>query len=367
MPRVFENVEISLYPAPRIARCIEVHASDCGPACAISYATVPPMIVSTDIAVFDVAQWEPDEEYPYFPEGSRDKRLLRCPANVTHSALIPRHRYLFKKSRAVYPEQFWGEVVAYHVGRLCGVPVPPAFPAWNSQTGECAALVEWFYGYPGQPTESFLSGGLFMKALIKDYDLKRGRQHNFASIELLCQVLANSPKGGRPQLGQDWPQAWARMLTFDALIGNTDRHHENWGFKVTRLTDPKQATFSLAPAFDNGTSLGHEWSPDQFGRFVDVNHLNRYVRKGHHHMRWKAGDASPAGHAELLLQLVEKHPDSQAAMEAVLAFDAAQLHRSFAALSTLPMPIMLSHERAEHMLRLILARREYLRSALTSP
>lgn len=335
-------------------------------ATAIPHASALDVIVATHFAAFDVAEWEPDEEYPYFPEGSRDKRLLRCPANVTHTALIPRHRYLFKKSRRVYPEQFWAEVVAYHVGRVCGVPVPPVFPAWDSRTGECAALVEWFYGHPGKPMESFLSGGLFMKTLIKDYDLKRGRQHNFASIELLCQVLAN-PKGGRPGLGQDWPQAWARMLTFDALIGNTDRHHENWGFRVTRLVDPVSATYSLAPAFDNGTSLGHEWSKDQFGRFADAKYLHRYIHKGRHHMKWEAGDAKSAGHAELLLRLVEKYPDSRPAMDAVLAFDATELDRRLAALTALSIPVALSPERAGFMLRLLLARRDYLRSALTSP
>ena len=47
-------------------------------------------------------------------------------------------------------------------------------------------------------------------------------------------------------------------LVFDALIGNTDRHHENWGLMVLREGDhPK---LHLAPSFDHASSLGRELS-----------------------------------------------------------------------------------------------------------
>src|SRR5690606_23002699 len=110
------------------------------------------------------AGWQTDEDHPYYPEGSRDKQLLRCPEQPSSSVLVPYHRYQFKQSRRVYPEQLWAEVVAYHIGLLTGVAVPPAYAAWNSTTGVCAALIEWFYGYMGKPHEGFLSGGMFMKA-----------------------------------------------------------------------------------------------------------------------------------------------------------------------------------------------------------
>jgi hypothetical protein len=40
-------------------------------------------------------------------------------------------------------------------------------------------------------------------------------------------------------------------LLLDALVGNTDRHHENWG--VIRLPE---GTVHLAPTFDHASSLG---------------------------------------------------------------------------------------------------------------
>jgi hypothetical protein len=44
----------------------------------------------------------------------------------------------------------------------------------------------------------------------------------------------------------------------DALIGNTDRHHENWGVQVDPRMPREDDTphFELAPSFDHASSLG---------------------------------------------------------------------------------------------------------------
>jgi hypothetical protein len=42
-------------------------------------------------------------------------------------------------------------------------------------------------------------------------------------------------------------------LLFDTLVGNTDRHHENWG-----VVDVGTFTFHLAPSFDHASSLGRD-------------------------------------------------------------------------------------------------------------
>lgn len=48
---------------------------------------------------------------------------------------------------------------------------------------------------------------------------------------------------------------FAGLLVFDALVGNTDRHHENWAIV--------EDTGLLAPSFDHGASLGFNASPRQ--------------------------------------------------------------------------------------------------------
>lgn len=317
----------------------------------------------------DVASWPEDEEYPLFPEGSREKRLLHCPEPPPFAWLIGGHRYLFKQSRRIYPEQFWAEVVASRLGRITGVDVPPAYAAWNSRTGQCAALIEWFWGRPSSPPQGFLSGGMFMKDMIPDFDHVKGRQHNFGHIDALCHALDRT---GRPHKrprpsDRPWFLAWARILTFDALIGNTDRHQENWGFIWTRVGSPPRLEMKLGPAFDNGTSLGHEHPAEHFGRFEDDNYLRRYIARGHHHMRWRLDDPKPCGHIELLLKLVTKEPECRLVMLSVLRCTDDERESAIMPLTELRLPVPLTTERARFMLRLLKARRAHLLEALKAP
>lgn len=53
-------------------------------------------------------------------------------------------------------------------------------------------------------------------------------------------------------LGQEYTDALADMLVFDAVIANTDRHFGNLGFLVDARTNQIEAP---APLFDHGNSL----------------------------------------------------------------------------------------------------------------
>jgi hypothetical protein len=71
---------------------------------------------------------------------------------------------------------------------------------------------------------------------------------------------------------------------FDILVGNTDRHHENWGVVVER-TDGAigQVSTWLAPTFDHASSLGREVSDLKRSRRLTTKdtraNLNAYVGK----------------------------------------------------------------------------------------
>ena len=54
---------------------------------------------------------------------------------------------------------------------------------------------------------------------------------------------------------------FAEYLVLDAVIGNTDRHHENWGM-LRQRHDLEWLQF-LAPSFDHASSLGRELVDDR--------------------------------------------------------------------------------------------------------
>lgn len=97
---------------------------------------IQPLVQAT---AFDVADWEVDAEFGVFPQGARAKDAVFAPAIPPEAVLVGEKRYLFKRSKRSYPDQFWGEVIAYRVGCLMGLEVPPAFAAFNSRTGHSAA------------------------------------------------------------------------------------------------------------------------------------------------------------------------------------------------------------------------------------
>lgn len=311
-----------------------------------------PLVQST---TFDVAGWEPDTEFAVFPQGARAKDAVYAPISPTEPVLVAGKRYLFKRSRQSYPDQFWGEVIGYRVGCLLGVAVPPAFAAWNSQTGHCAALIEWFYT---DGVESFIMGGDFLQKIQPDYDRERGTKHNLAQVEVLMRALF-----GNSTPEKNWRQWWIDALLYDALIGNTDRHQDNWGLVFQRTAD-HTAAVRLSPLFDNGTSLGHERFPERVQNWSD-NDLDRYIGRGTHHIKWSLHDPSGAnGHVALLRRAALAWPKTIEIARSRLDFTRDELAACFVDLRSLPTPVPLTAERIAFVQRLLQRRHELLIEAL---
>ena len=100
------------------------------------------------------------------------------------------------------------------------------------------------------------------------------------------------------------------------MIGNTDRHTENWGFLLERVSSG--LSFTLAPAFDNGTSLGYIVLEDQLKSFTEPARLKKLVAKGTHHFGWIAGDNVGAQHARLCRLYRDRYLDQSNAMDDAL-------------------------------------------------
>lgn len=330
--------------------------------------------------------------------------MIYCPDRQPFAFLKAKHQYLFKLSSHNYPDQFWVEVFAYRLGKLLDIPVPPAFVAYDSAQGISGALIEWFYRYPSEVarqsqwkerlsihenrswilrflmriiaksfgtdpdtfglkagSERYIPGGDIMQRMMPNYDRKKGRQHNFLYISAWFKVLSKSPD---VNYSQDWVECWSKMLMFDALIGNTDRHQDNWGIVWTWR--PKEKPIPrLTPAFDNGTSMGHEIFGKNFFKFDDPSYLERYLLKGKHHMKWYRSDAQSMGHLELLRLLIELYPPARDHMgEALRKFRVEDVRNILLDLTKYSVPVALSSNRAEFMLKLIECRHGLIQRTL---
>lgn len=73
-----------------------------------------------------IDEWQRDDTYEgVYPSGARVKDAYFSPQTPEHTCIRPNWRYLFKLSRNHFPWQFWCEIIAYRLGRVIGVDVPP--------------------------------------------------------------------------------------------------------------------------------------------------------------------------------------------------------------------------------------------------
>lgn len=68
---------------------------------------------------------------------------------------------------------------------------------------------------------------------------------------------------------------FVEMVTFDALIGNSDRHHSNWAVLVT-FENLDKLEVSYSPLYDNGSSLCSYVKESDIDSFLG-NDINRLV------------------------------------------------------------------------------------------
>jgi hypothetical protein len=305
------------------------------------------------MTVVSVANWASDDDNPVYPVGANPKRLLICPTPSPQADLIPGHRYLFKSPKERKACQLWSELLAFHLSKPTGVHVPRCFPAVDNRTGESGALVEFFLGYPDDvPGLRLIHGSDVTQAIIRDK--KKGRPHSVPYNVGACRTYGiTSP--------EVW---WGSVLAFDALIGNTDRHPDNWGLLV-RLELDADPKYALAPAFDNGTSLAYELAEDRLPSPTDQAWFDRYVGRGTHHAGWTIRNNQPMGHFDMCKMFMTRFKAAGAAMRNVILCGESHTSEVLAACTRIAAPLALSERRADFLRVLIATRRRHLERALS--
>ncbi len=107
--------------------------------------------------------------------------------------------------------------------------------------------------------ENLLHGSALISSVNKNFGeaKDKSRRRNLYTLDLVIQALRNYVSKHK-EASELWGQFF-ELIVFDALIGGTDRHENNWGI----LEKADDGSFlRLAPAFDNGISL--LWKMDEY-------------------------------------------------------------------------------------------------------
>lgn len=302
-------------------------------------------------AIVDVGAWLADEKYPVFPLGSKPKRALLCPEGERRPFLRPGHRYLFKAAEGWQEKQLWSEVIAYELARPLGLSVPPAFAAFDSSTGTSGVLVEFFYGYAeAGHTTRFVHGADFMQDHFANAN--KGRPHALRENLAICRALKIVNR-------EEW---WAQALIFDTLIGNTDRHSENWGFLFN--WHDEQMSVGMAPLYDNGTSLGYGITEEKLGGGWNAEQVRAFVMRGRHDCGWSRDEDGPTSHIDLTRRFIEANAGLKPEAARLLALGDASVEEVVAWCEEFTLPVPVSPARGEFIVKQVVALRDLLAEGL---
>jgi hypothetical protein len=181
--------------------------------------------------------------------GSKEKSWV----TPTAESGLPIKPHLFKIGRPDTGEN-WAEKVACELAKLLGIPCANYHLA--TLNGVHGVLSESFI----PPRSSLVpANALFAKVDAEYQETLRFNQVRYRLRTALSVIRKTQLHGVIGDESLDARKAFSGYLTLDALIGNTDRHHENWGIV------PQENRYFLAPSFDHASSLGRELSDHRRG------------------------------------------------------------------------------------------------------
>lgn len=215
----------------------------------------------------------------------------------------PARRVLFKRGR---PNEDWSEKLATEVAHRLGLPAAEV---------DLAELD----GAPGIVSPSFLQAGdtLFhgnelLLGVRPGYE--SGRRYHVAehSVEAVFEALAAvgaepGPGAPRPFEGYSAADQFVGYLMLDALVANTDRHHENWG-----VVQRGPLRF-LAPTYDHASSLGRSERLERVERRLEGSDprvtVEAWVERGRSAFYAPGADRRPLGPKEAFARGAALRPE----------------------------------------------------------
>ncbi|MCP1359299.1 HipA domain-containing protein [Aneurinibacillus migulanus] len=167
-----------------------------------------------------------------------------------------KQRYLFKMPHKDTGEA-WAEQIAANLLRLLDFPT---FQCEFAQfEGRIGVLLESFR----EDDEEFFEGVDLLNHHVEGFDTHSLYGYEFDIIIEVLQPL---------QLDSEF----ARIMVFDAFIGNQDRHCQNWGILGSN------GTYRMAPPYDNGSSLGQLLTEQKINQMMrDTMMFKGFINRGY--------------------------------------------------------------------------------------
>ncbi len=274
-----------------------------------------------------------NEQYWMNTGGTRAKKYLQSPEGKF---------YYFKRSQLKpgkdYRYEFWSEIIASELGSFLGFNMLRYDAATYGNLMGCISE-----SMINSDQEELIEGVKYLQAFAPTYDPSLKAHQNRYTFDLIKNSLERA--GIKKYLSNV-----VEIIVLDALIGNGDRHQENWAIinkllpmheaiehlekegivqkenrfvrwflrwakKISERTHKENSDQGkktpkplyvpktiFAPVYDSGSSLGRELSEERVAFLLQSGEdLNRYIDKGQSEIHW---DNKKLTHFQLIEQLL---------------------------------------------------------------
>lgn len=342
------------------------------------------------LPTYDISDWS---SKPWFhTKGTREKLIVEDENGK---------EFYFKTSLEKpdrhYPYEFWSEIIATHLGLMFNVPI------LNYDIAILGDKIGCISPSMVGKNQELIEGIQYLQAYDRDFDPEKKADRDLYSFQLIEKALQHSGLSF-------YMKEIIRLIIFDSIIGNQDRHQENWGviikyISTNTLTVPsdemkedyrrrlllvdnnagyrsdetfeykayKDLSFRnqqiFAPIYDSGSSLGRELDSVAVNKLLhNKQRFDNYIRRGKSEVRWQNVHLN---HEELVRKmLVESdYPDTVSTLRDIISRYSEKNFEHLLNVIDKNIPIKFAHlkipaERKRLILRLVTARVELLKALL---
>ncbi|MEL6446197.1 MAG: HipA domain-containing protein [Bacteroidota bacterium] len=214
--------------------------------------------------------------------------------------------YIAKVGHKWYPNESITEHFLTRLGQRLGLRMA------DSRLMNVHGQIRFFSRYFLKPNQSLVHGAQIFAGYLEDDAFVEEVEQADASREVFTfQFVVEAVRSVFPDEAETILDAFVRMLAFDAVVGNMDRHYYNWGV-VTHALGAHPPYF--APIYDSARALFwndseskliHRWehasSDDERNRY-----LRKYVKKSQPKTGWD-GEKN-LNHFKLIRSIRDAYP-----------------------------------------------------------
>lgn len=232
-------------------------------------------------------KWHVDENHPFGSGASEKKWLINPETKQTGIFKYPKIM-----STGEITGEYWAEKLASDIAAVLGIECASVdIGIYNNRIGSMS------YNVLG-PDEELIEGIQYIVNKYPNYngdkfiDTKSGKIY---SIQMIFESLKDTG------LEQDF----LKIPIFDALIGNSDRHHSNWAV----VKNIQTGVVRVSPLYDNGSSLCCLVNNDKVQHYMGslLNFESLIYGKSKSIIGWK--DTKKPRHLELISDIAHNFYD----------------------------------------------------------